>query len=98
MIADVVAAVLVCWQAEMLMGCTADELAADKEAGTEEGSARLEETIKGCMWSDWKMRVMTKSREYQGERKLRITVQDISPINYEDESKLLLQRIAALKA
>ena len=97
------------------------------------------------MWSDWLIRVMTKSREYNGEVKLRLnaqvlshrrycdmlgiagahhwccvpgtscnldhmvrpslftntfyddTPQDMSPVNYEQESGILLKRIAALK-
>lgn len=59
----------------MLLGCTADELAGEKEAGTQQGTERFEEMIKGSMWTDWQVRLMTKSREYNGEVKLRVNVQ-----------------------
>eukprot|EP00951_Prasinocladus_malaysianus_P003185 scaffold22669_cov56-Prasinocladus_malaysianus.AAC.1 len=77
-------------QAELLLGCSADDLAGYKDAGNEEGTAKVEEIVKAAQWSDWKFRIMSKSREYNGEVKLRLNVQDMSPINYQTESALLL--------
>lgn len=85
-------------QAERLLGLTADELAVLKEDGSEEATAKKEAILKKACWTEWQTRVMTKSREYNGDVKLRINVQDLAPVDYAKESGLLLQRIQALKA
>lgn len=85
-------------QAERLLGMTADELAAIKEDGSEEANAKLDALLKQACWTEWQARVMTKSREYNGDVKLRINCQDLVPVDYQKESGLLLQRIKALRA
>lgn len=61
-------------QGVQLLGASADELAAQR--GADEAS--FAGTLAGAKWSEWLMTLAARSREYNGERRMRYTVVRVS--------------------
>jgi hypothetical protein len=57
-----------------LLGVSADELAAQRSAD----EASFGSTLQSCKWSEWLMTLAARSREYNGERRMRYTVVRVS--------------------
>ncbi|EFJ46650.1 hypothetical protein VOLCADRAFT_105399 [Volvox carteri f. nagariensis] len=74
-------------EAEAVMGIKADELAALKEAG--EG---FEAALRAAQWRPWSVVVMSKAREYNGERRVRHTAHRVDTLDWVSEG----QRLAML--
>jgi replication factor A1 len=79
-------------QAEAVLGCSADAMAEYKATEDEAGYVAQ---CKAAQWSEWALTVATKSREYQGERKLRHTVVNVRPVNASVDGARLLDVIRA---
>ncbi|KAG1661128.1 hypothetical protein FOA52_011858 [Chlamydomonas sp. UWO 241] len=77
-------------EAEALLGCTADELVAQKSESEESVEAR----IKAAQWNEWAITVSSRTRDYNGERKMRHTVMALKPVDYAKESRRLLDLIS----
>ncbi len=73
------------------MAVSADELHALKG----EDEQRFVSRVKAAQWSDWAFTVSTKSREYQGERRMRHTVMGAKPVSYAHEGQRLLALVQA---
>lgn len=86
--------------ARLLGGKTADELAALKEAGGgagggEEGEGgsgedAVRRVLKGAQWTPWVFTVQCKSREYNGERRMRYSVMSAAPVDYREQAVRML--------
>jgi replication factor A1 len=61
-------------QGVQLLGATADDLAAQRSAD----EAAFGATLQSCKWSEWLMTLAARSREYNGERRMRYTVVRVS--------------------
>ncbi|KAG2486706.1 hypothetical protein HYH03_014635 [Edaphochlamys debaryana] len=77
-------------EAEAVMGMKADELAALKEAGGEGFAAAL----RTAQWKPWQVVVMSKAREYNGERRVRHTAHRVDPVDWAAEGMRLVSLIA----
>ena len=78
-------------QARLVFGCTAEELHALKEAG----DARYMRTLREAQWRMWVMKVKTKTEEYNGEARRRITAVTLTKPNYAAQCKELIAAIGA---
>lgn len=76
-------------QAEMLLGMTADELAAVRESN----DVQYRDVMKRVMWSEWMVKVKAQTQEYQGEQRQRYAVVELKPVDYAVESRRLLEAI-----
>ncbi|KAI8470838.1 MAG: replication protein A 70 kDa DNA-binding subunit [Monoraphidium minutum] len=79
-------------EAEAVLGASADRMA-ELRAGGEEGEAAFTAALKAARWQTWVMNVQARSREYQGERRMRYTVMQAFPLDYAAESTRLLAAI-----
>jgi hypothetical protein len=61
-------------QGVQLLGVSADELAAQRSAD----EAAFGSTLQSAKWSEWLMTLAARSREYNGERRMRYTVVRVS--------------------
>eukprot|EP00878_Enallax_costatus_P039208 GHUV01044768.1.p1 GENE.GHUV01044768.1~~GHUV01044768.1.p1 ORF type:complete len:587 (+),score=180.53 GHUV01044768.1:1086-2846(+) len=67
-------------QGNQLMGSTADELAALRNSD----EAEFNKKVKAAKWTEWTMTLAARSREYNGERRMRYTVARVSPLSLVD--------------
>jgi replication factor A1 len=81
-------------QARAIFGCSADELHAAKEAGDASYARRLREAT----WRQWVMKVKTKTEEYNGEARRRITAVTLSKPDYVAQSKAMLAALGVITA
>ncbi|GER38604.1 replication protein A 70 kDa DNA-binding subunit B [Striga asiatica] len=81
-------------QAEKIIGCSADEL---NEMRTQDGDSSYQMKLKDAMWVPHLFRVSVTPHEYNNEKKQRITIRAVAPVDYAAESKYLLEEIAKLK-
>jgi replication factor A1 len=81
-------------QARAVFGCSADELHAAKEAGDKSYEQRLRE----AQWRYWVMKVKTKTEEYNGEARRRITAVSLTKPDYAAQSKAMLAALGAVAA
>nr|GEV43822.1 replication protein A 70 kDa DNA-binding subunit B [Tanacetum cinerariifolium] len=81
--------------AEKILGCSADEL--DKMKSKDD-SSEYQTQLKKASWVPHLFRVMVQPREYNNEKKQRITVKAVAPVDFAAESKFLLEEISSLKA
>ncbi|GBF93866.1 replication A 70 kDa DNA-binding subunit B [Raphidocelis subcapitata] len=79
-------------EAQLVMGASADDVAALR-AGGDEGDARYRAALKAARWQTYVLNVQARSREYQGERRMRYTVMQAYPLDYATESQRLLAAI-----
>ena len=83
--------------ARLLGGKTADELAAmkaEEEGGGENGNGggedALRRVLKNAQWTPWVFTVQCKSREYNGERRMRYSVMGAAPVDYREQAARML--------
>ncbi|KAF3551527.1 hypothetical protein DY000_02000346 [Brassica cretica] len=82
-------------EAEKMIGCTADELNVLK---SEEGEGNEFQTkLKEATWSSHLFRVSVSQQEYNSEKRQRITVRGVAPVDFAAETRLLLQDISKNK-
>ncbi|KAG2267689.1 hypothetical protein Bca52824_062244 [Brassica carinata] len=82
-------------EAEKMIGCTNDELNMLK---SEEGEANEFQTkLKEATWSSHLFRVSVSQQEYNSEKRQRITVRRVSPIDFRAKTRLLLQDVSKNK-
>ncbi|KAI3736867.1 hypothetical protein L2E82_26854 [Cichorium intybus] len=82
-------------EAEKLIGCSADEL--DKMKSQDDGSD-FQLQLKKATWVPYLFRVSVQPREYNNEKRQRITVRAVAPVDFAAESKFLLEEISSMKA
>lgn len=80
-------------QAEKIVGCSADEL--DAQIG-EENLFALK--LKEATWVPHHFRISVVQQEYMNEKRQRITVRAVAPVDFVAESRFLLDEIAKLKS
>lgn len=56
-----------------------------------------ENVLKKASWLPRIFGINVAQSEYQGEKRQRITVRSVTPVNWAAECKLLLEKIAAMK-
>ncbi|KAK9053817.1 hypothetical protein SSX86_024891 [Deinandra increscens subsp. villosa] len=81
-------------EAEKIIGCSADDL--DKMKSQDDAS-EYQTQLKKATWIPYLFRLMVAPREYNNEKRQRITVKAVSPVDFAAESKLLLDEISAGK-
>ncbi|CAH1442944.1 unnamed protein product [Lactuca virosa] len=82
-------------EAEKIIGCSADELDSLKSQG--DGSD-YQLQLKKATWVPLLFRVSVQPREYNNEKRQRITVRSVAPVDFAAESKFLLEEISSIKA
>ncbi|KAF2312864.1 hypothetical protein GH714_040918 [Hevea brasiliensis] len=81
-------------EAEKIIGCSADEL--DKLKSEEEGSS-YQLKLKEATWNPHLFRVSVAQNEYNNEKRQRITVRAVAPVDFAAESRFLLEDISKMK-
>ncbi|KAK6925113.1 OB-fold nucleic acid binding domain, AA-tRNA synthetase-type [Dillenia turbinata] len=76
-------------QAEKIIGCSADELDNLKSQNAEEYQSKLKEAT----WVPHLFRVSVAQHEYMNEKRQRITVRSLAPIDFAAESRFLLEEM-----
>ncbi|XP_009595034.1 replication protein A 70 kDa DNA-binding subunit B [Nicotiana tomentosiformis] len=79
--------------AEKILGCSADEL--DK-LKSEEGETAYQMKLKEATWVPHLFRVSVAPQEYNSEKRQRITVRAVAPVDYAAESKYLLEEMSKM--
>eukprot|EP00884_Botryococcus_braunii_P019282 jgi/Botrbrau1/6037/Bobra.0042s0022.1 len=83
-------------QAQDLIGMSADELAALRASDDEQ----YQQVLKSNQWTDWLLRVQSRSQEYQGGVRQRLSVQRVDRLgstrSYGDECHRLLTQINSM--
>lgn len=83
-------------QAEKIIGCPADELDMLK---SQEGEENLYLTrLKEATWEPKTFRVSVAQNEYNNEKRQRITVRAVAPLDYAAETSFLLGEISKMKS
>ncbi|KAK6148622.1 hypothetical protein DH2020_019534 [Rehmannia glutinosa] len=82
-------------QAEKIIGCSADELN-DLKSQDGDGSS-YQVKLKEATWVPHLFRVSVTPHEYNNEKKQRITIRAVAPVDYATESKYLLEEISKMK-
>ncbi|KAM7480100.1 hypothetical protein LguiA_028313 [Lonicera macranthoides] len=82
-------------QAEKLIQCTADEL--DKIKSQEGDGNAYQMKLKEVTWVPHLLRVSVTTQEYMSDKRQRITVRAVAPVDYAAESRFLLDEIAKMK-
>lgn len=77
-------------EAEEVLGVKANDMATYKSAGN---VAAYNAALKASQWNEWVMTVSSKSREYNGDMRMRHTVVNVRPINYLVDGQRLLDLI-----
>ncbi|GAX77044.1 hypothetical protein CEUSTIGMA_g4491.t1 [Chlamydomonas eustigma] len=76
-------------EGEAMLGVSADRLAEVKDQDADAAAA----LCKAAQWKEWSVVVSSKSREYNGERKMRHTVTSLKPVDYVQQCRRLLDTI-----
>ncbi|KAI3807410.1 hypothetical protein L1987_23337 [Smallanthus sonchifolius] len=82
-------------EAEKLIGCSANEL---HEMKSQDDASDFQTQLKKVTWVPYLFRVMVAQKEYNNEKRQRITVKAVAPVDFAAESKLLLEEISSMKA
>ncbi|KAF5818164.1 putative replication factor A protein [Helianthus annuus] len=82
-------------EAEKLIGCSATEL---HNLKSQDDGSEYETQLKKATWVPYLFRVMVAQKEYNNEKKQRITVKSIAHVDFAAESKFLLEEISTMKA
>ncbi|KAK9996254.1 hypothetical protein SO802_020940 [Lithocarpus litseifolius] len=82
-------------EAEKIVGCSADELDKLKSEEGEEDPYQLK--LKQATWSSHLFRVSVAQNEYNNEKKQRITVRAVAPVDFAAESRFLLEEISKMR-
>ncbi|KAK4436969.1 Replication protein A DNA-binding subunit B [Sesamum alatum] len=81
-------------QAEKIIGCSADEL---NELKSQDGDSAYQAKLKEATWVPHLFRVSVTPHEYNNEKKQRITIRAVSPIDYATEFKYLIEEISKMR-
>lgn len=81
--------------AEKIVGCSADELDKLKSQEGEENSFQLK--LKQATWNPHLFRVSVAQNEYNNEKRQRITVRAVAPVDFAAESRFLLEEISKMR-
>ncbi|KAF9624564.1 hypothetical protein IFM89_011738 [Coptis chinensis] len=81
-------------QAEKIIGCSADELDKMKKDG-DETSYLLK--LKEATWAPHVFCVVVTQADYNNEKRQRITVRDLAPVDFVAESRFLLEEISKMQ-
>ncbi|WOH03440.1 hypothetical protein DCAR_0622838 [Daucus carota subsp. sativus] len=82
-------------QAETVVGCSAEEL--DSLKSQEEDGTPYQMKLKEATWVPHLFRVSVVPQEYNNEKRQRITVRTVAPVDYAAESRFLLEEISKIK-
>ncbi|KAK9828112.1 hypothetical protein WJX81_005736 [Elliptochloris bilobata] len=82
-------------QARMLLGMAADEVAPLKEAPDPKPYEAMLERV---AWSEWLLRVQSRSQEYNGELRQRLSVASLKRIDFIEESRRMVALLTASSA
>nr|GMC69614.1 replication protein A 70 kDa DNA-binding subunit B [Ipomoea batatas] len=80
-------------QAEKIIGCSADELDRVK---SQDGESVFQEKLKEATWTPYLFQVSVAVQEYNNEKRQRITVRGVAPVDYVAESKYLVEEMAKI--
>ncbi|KAI6683221.1 hypothetical protein NL676_029134 [Syzygium grande] len=83
-------------EAEHIIGCPADELNQLKSQENEENP--YQQKLKQAIWVPHLFRVSVAQHEYMSEKRQRITVKGVAPVDFAAESRYLLEEISRQKA
>ncbi|XP_050225644.1 replication protein A 70 kDa DNA-binding subunit B [Mercurialis annua] len=81
-------------EAEKIMGCSADEL--DQLKSQDDGNM-YQLKLKEATWNPHLFRVSVSQNEYNNEKRQRITVRAVAPLDFSAESRFLLEEISKIK-
>ncbi|ESQ31830.1 hypothetical protein EUTSA_v10003822mg [Eutrema salsugineum] len=79
-------------EAEKIIGCSADELNKLRSEGGEVNEFQTK--LKEATWSSHIFRISVTQNEYNGEKRQRVTVKGVAPVDFAAETRLLLQDIS----
>ncbi|CAF1716421.1 hypothetical protein HID58_084661 [Brassica napus] len=79
-------------EAENIIGCSADELNKLRSEGGEVNEFQTK--LKEATWSSHVFRISVTQNEYNGEKRQRVTVKGVAPVDFAAEARLLLQDIS----
>ncbi|CAH8305494.1 unnamed protein product [Eruca vesicaria subsp. sativa] len=79
-------------EAEKIIGCSADELNKLRSEGGEVNEFQTK--LKEATWSSHVFRIGVTQNEYNGEKRQRVTVKGVAPVDFAAEARLLLQDIS----
>ncbi|CAH8389644.1 unnamed protein product [Eruca vesicaria subsp. sativa] len=79
-------------EAEKIIGCSADELNKLRSEGGDVNEFQTK--LKEATWSSHVFRISVTQNEYNGEKRQRITVKAVAPVDFAAESRILLQDIS----
>ncbi|CAL5327043.1 unnamed protein product [Camellia sinensis] len=82
-------------QAEIIVGCSADEL--DNLKSQEGEKHSFQQKLKEVTWVPHIFRVSVTPHEYMNEKRQRITVRAVGPVDFAAESRFLLEEISKMK-
>ncbi|KAK1372132.1 Replication protein A subunit [Heracleum sosnowskyi] len=82
-------------QAETVVGCSAQEL--DNLKSQEGDGTPYQMKLKEATWVPHLFRVSVVPQEYNNEKRQRITVRSVAPVDYAAESRFLLEEITKMK-
>ncbi|KAF3438061.1 hypothetical protein FNV43_RR20817 [Rhamnella rubrinervis] len=83
-------------EAESVIGCSADELDKLKSQVGEENSYQAK--LKQATWVPHLFRISVSQNEYNNEKRQRITVRAVAPVDFAAESRFLLEEISKMRA
>ncbi|KAL9243304.1 hypothetical protein vseg_017206 [Gypsophila vaccaria] len=83
-------------QAEKIIGCSADELDKLKSEEGEENQYQMK--LKEATWVPYHFRVSVAQNEYNNEKRQRITLRSVIPVDFSAETRFLLEEISKAKA
>ncbi|KAJ0786108.1 putative replication factor A protein [Helianthus annuus] len=81
-------------EAEKVIGCSATEL---HNLKSQDDGSEYQTQLKKATWVPYLFRVMVAQKEYNNEKKQRITVKSIASVDFAVESKFLLEEISTRK-
>ncbi|KAK1427233.1 hypothetical protein QVD17_15916 [Tagetes erecta] len=81
-------------EAEKIIGCSADKL---HELKSQDDASDFQTQLKKVTWVSYLFRVMVAQKEYNNEKRQRITVKSVASVDFAAESKLLLEEISSKK-
>ncbi|XP_062169595.1 replication protein A 70 kDa DNA-binding subunit B [Alnus glutinosa] len=81
--------------AEKIVGCSADELEKLKSQVGEENSFQTK--LKEATWNSHLFRISVAQNEYNHEKRQRITVRAVAPVDFAAESRFLLEEISKMR-
>ncbi|KAG5056551.1 hypothetical protein AAZX31_05G019900 [Glycine max] len=83
-------------EAEKIVGCSADDLDNLKLQEGEDNPYQM--TLKEATWAQHLFRVSVTPNEYNGEKRQRITVRAVVPVDFAAESRFILEELSKMRA